>query len=92
MIAYLIHTGVVSNGRIGWMGITSSDGARHHSNAGIKMGSTSLSFWMSPHKVWTVLFGPLTFHISTSGDYGVGLIIHAGKVREEKAVGKAKSE
>ena len=92
MITYLVHTGVVSDSRIGWMGIASSDGMRHHSNTGVETGCTSLSFRMSPNKVRTVLFSPLMFHISMSGDYGVGLIIHAGEVREEKVVGKAKSE
>ena len=74
------------------MGIASSDGVRHHSNTGVETGCTSLSFRMSPNKVRMVLFSPLTFHIGTSGDYSVGLIVHAGEVREEKAVGKAKSE
>ena len=47
---------------------------------------------MSPNKVRTTLFSPLTFHISTGGDYGVGLIIHTGEVTEDKTVGKAKSD
>ena len=70
----------------------SGDGVRHCSNARIKMGCTSLSFRMSPNKVRATLFSPLTFHINMSGDYSVGLIVHAGEVRKEKAVGKAKSE
>ena len=70
----------------------SSDGTRHHSNAGVEVGCTSLSFWMSPNKVWTVLFSPLMFHIGTSGDYGVSLIVHTGEVTEDKTVGKAKSD
>ena len=87
MIAYLIHTGVVSDGRIGWMGVASSDGARHHSDTGVKMSCTSLLFRMSPNEVRTVLFSPLTFHIGTSGDDGIGLIIHAGKVADDEEVG-----
>ena len=92
MIAYLVHTGVVSDGRIGGMGIASSYGTRHHSDTRVETGCTSLSFRMSPNEVRTALFSPLTFHIGTSGDDGVGLIVHAGEVRDEKAVGKAKSE
>ena len=92
MIAYLIHTGVVSDGRIGGVGIASSCGTRHHSNTRVKTSCTSLSFQMSPNKVRAALFSPSTLHIGTGGDDGVGLIIHVGEVREEKAVGKAKSE
>ena len=87
MIAYLVHTGVISNSRIGWMGIASSDGTGYHSNAGVKTSCTSLSLQVSLNKVWMVLFGPLMFCIGTSGDYGVGLIVHAGKVADDEEVG-----
>ena len=89
MIAYLIHTGVISDSRIGWMGITSSYGARHHSDTGVETSCTSLSFRVSPNKIRTVLFSPLTFHIGTSGDDGVSLIIHAGEVTDDEEVGVA---
>ena len=92
MIAYLVHTGIVSDGRIGGMGITSSYSARHHSDTRVETSCTSLSFRMSPNEVRAALFSPLTLHIGTSGDDGVGLIIHAGEVRDEKAVGEAKGE
>ena len=92
MIAYLVHTGVVSDGRIGRMGIASGYGTRHHSDTSVETSCTSLSFQMSPNKVQAALFSPLTLHIGTSGDDSVGLIIHAGEVRDEKAVGKAKSK
>ena len=42
---------------------------------------------MSPNEVWTALFSPLTFHIGTSGDDGIGLIVHAGKVAGDEEVG-----
>ena len=45
---------------------------------------------MSPNEVWTVLFSPSTFHIGTSGDDGIGLIVHAGKVAGDKEVGVTK--
>ena len=89
MIAYLVHTGVVSYGRIGWMGIMGSYGMRHHSNTRVETSCTSLSFRMSPNEVRTTLFSPLTFHIGTSGDDGVGLIVHAGKVAGDEEVGIA---
>ena len=89
MIAYLVHTGVVSYGRIGWMGIMSGYSARHHSDTGVETSCTSLSFRMSPNEVRTALFSPLTFHIGTSGDNGIGLIVHAGKVAGDKEVGVA---
>ena len=89
MIAYLVHTGVVSDGRIGWVGITSSYGVRYHSDTRVETSCTSLPFWMSPDKVRAALFSPLTFHIGTSGDNGVGLIVHAGKVAGNKEVGVA---
>ena len=90
MIAYLVHTGVVSDGRIGWMGITSSYGVRHHSDTRIKTSCTSLSFWVSPNEVRMALFSPLTFHIGTGGDDGIGLIVHAGKVAGDEEVGMTK--
>ena len=89
MIAYLVHTGIVPDGRIGGMGITSSDSARHHSDTRVETSCTSLSFRMSPNKVQTALFSPLTFHICASGDDGVGLVIYAGKVAGDKEVGVA---
>ena len=89
MIAYLVHTRVVSDGGIGWMGITSSYGVRHHSDTRVETSCTSLSFRVSPNKVQTALFSPSTFHIGTSGDDGVGLIVHAGKVAGDEEVGVA---
>ena len=65
----------------------SSDSVRHHSDTGVEMSGTSLSFRMSPNEVQVALLSPLTFHIGTSGDYGVGLIVHAGKVAGNKEVG-----
>ena len=87
MIAYLVHTGVVSNGRIGRMGITSSDSARHHSDTGVETSRTSLLFRMSSNEVGTALFSPLMFHIGMSGDNSIGLIVHAGKVAGDEEVG-----
>ena len=89
MIAYLVRTGVISDNRIGWMGVTGNDGARHHPNTRVKMGHSSLLLWVSLDKVWTVLFSPLTLHISVSGDYGVGLIVHVGKVGDNEEIGMA---
>ena len=74
------------------MGVTGNDGVGYHPNTGVKTSHTPLSLWMSTDKVWMMLFRPLTFHISTSGDYGVGLIVHTGEVTEDKTVGKAKSD
>ena len=65
----------------------SSDIARHHSNTKVKTSCTSLSFQMSPNEVWTMLFSPSTFHIGMSGDYSVGVIVHAGKVADDEEVG-----
>ena len=87
MIAYLIHTGVISDDRIGWMGVMGNDGTRHHPNTRVKMGHSFLSLRVSPDKVWTTLLSPLTFHIGTSGDYGVGLVVHAGKVGDNGGIG-----
>ena len=42
---------------------------------------------MSPDEVRSALFSPSTFHIGTSGDNGIGLIIHAGKVAGDEEVG-----
>ena len=92
MIAYLVHTGVIADDRIGWMRVTGNDGAGYHPNTGVKTSHTPLSLRMSTNKVGMTLFRPLTFHIGASGDDSVGLIIHTGEVTEEKTVGKAKSE
>ena len=51
------------------------------------MSCTPLLFWMSPNEILAALFSPLMFHIGTSGDHGVGLIVHAGKVAGDKEVG-----
>ena len=88
-IAYLIHTGVVSNGRIGWMRVTGNDGARHHPSARVETSHASLLFQVSWNKVWMVLCSPLTLHIGASGDYGVGLVVHAGKVGDNEKIGMA---
>ena len=87
MIAYLIHTGVISNGRIGGMWVTSNDGARHHSNTRVKTGCSSLSFQVSWNNVRTALFSPSTFQIGASGDYSVGLVIHVGKMGDNEKIG-----
>ena len=87
MIAYLIHTGVISNGRIGGMRVMSNDGAGHHSNTGVEMGCSSLSFWVSRNKVWMALFSPSTLQIGMSGDYSVGLVVHVGKVGDDEKIG-----
>ena len=87
MIAYLIHTGVISDSRIGWMRVTSNNGTRHHSNAGVETSHPSLLFQVSWNKVWTVLFSPLTLHIDTSGNYGVGLVVYVSKVGDDKEIG-----
>ena len=71
------------------MGITSSYSARHHSDTGVKTNCTSLSFQMSPNEVRTALFSSLMFHIGTSGDDSVGLIVHTGKVAGDEEVGVA---
>ena len=89
MIAYLIHTGVISDSGIGWVRVASSDGMGHHSSARVEMGCTSLSFRVSSNKVQTALFSPSAFHIGVSGDYGVGLVIHASKVGDDKEIGMA---
>ena len=87
MIAYLIHTGVISNSRIGWMGVTSNNGVGHHSNARVETGCSSLSFWVSQNKVRMALLSPSMLQIGMSGDYGVSLVVHVDKVGDEKKVG-----
>ena len=86
-MAYLVHTGVISNSRIGWMGVMSSNSTRHHPDGRVETSCTSLSFQMSPNEVRTALFSPLTFHIGTSGDDGIGLIVHAGKMADDEEIG-----
>ena len=34
-----------------------------------------------------MLFSLLTLHIGASGDYGVGLVVHVGKVGDDKKIG-----
>ena len=92
MVAYLVHTGVIADGRIGWMRVMGNDGTGYHPNTGVRTSHTPLSFRMRPNKVRMTLFNPLMFHIGASGDDGVGLIVHTGEVTEDKTVGKAKSE
>ena len=47
---------------------------------------------MSWNKVWTTLFSPKAFQVGTGRNSGVGGLGHAGKVYNEKAVDKTKSE
>ena len=89
MIAYLIHTGVISNSRIGWMRVTGNNGTRYHSNARVEMGCPSLSFWMSWNKLRMALISPSMLQIGMSGDYGVGLVNHVGKMGDDKKIGMA---
>ena len=39
------------------------------------------------NEVRMALFSPLMLHISMSGDYGVGLVIHVGEVGDNKEIG-----
>ena len=59
----------------------------YHPNAGIEASHPSSMSRMRQNKVWTTLFSPLTLHIGMSGDYGVGLVVHVGKVGDDKKVG-----
>ena len=65
----------------------SNNGAGNCSNAGVETGCSSLLFQVSQNKVQTALLSPLMLQIGMSGDYGVGLVIHIGKVRDDKKVG-----
>ena len=38
-----------------------------------------------------MLLSPKAFQVSTSGNSGVGIVVHAGKVGDDEAVSKAKS-
>ena len=87
MIAYLVHTGVISNNKIGWMRVMGNNGVRHHSNTRVKTSHSSLSSRVSWNKVRMALFSPLTLHIGTSGDDSVGLVVHVGKVGDDKKIG-----
>ena len=51
------------------------------------MGWSSLLFQMSWNKVRMTLRSPLMFHTGTSGDYGVGLVIHVGKMGDDEKIG-----
>ena len=47
---------------------------------------------MSWNKVQTMLFSPKVFQVGTGRNGGVGGLGHTGKVTDENAVGKTKSE
>ena len=63
----------------------------YHPNAGIEMGHSSSMSRMSWNETRTMLFGPEAFQVGVSGHSGIGDFGHAGEVRDEKAIGKAKS-
>ena len=67
--------------------ITDDCSAGYHPNAGIKASHPSSMSRMRWNEVRMTLFSPLALHISTSGDYSVGLIIHVGKVGDGKKIG-----
>ena len=83
MISYLIHTGVSSNSQIGWMGIVSNSGTRHHSNTCVITCHPTLTFGMQRNETRTALFGPVMFKIGLSGVNSVGVSVHVGKVSGE---------
>ena len=64
----------------------------YHSNARVKSGHASSMSRMSWNEVRTTLFSPKAFQVGTGRNGGVGGLGHTGKVTDEKAVGKTKSE
>ena len=65
----------------------SNNGAGNCSNTGVETGCSSLLFQVSQNKVQTALLSPLMLQIGMSGDCSVGLVVHIGKVRDDKKVG-----
>ena len=63
----------------------------YHPDTRIKLSHPSSVSRVRWNEVWTTLFSPEVFQVSMSGDSGVGNFGHTGEVRDEKAVGKAKS-
>ena len=91
MIAYLIKTRVLSNGGIGQMQIASRSSVGYHPNTRIKMSHPSSVSRMGWNESQTTLFSPKVFQASMSGNSGVGIVIHTGKVGDDETISKAKS-
>ena len=83
----LIETRVLPNHGVGQVQITGNSSVGYHPNAGIKASHPSSMSRMRWDEVQTTLFSPLMFHIGMSGDYGVGLVVHVGKVRDDEKIG-----
>ena len=83
MIAYLIHTGVGSNHRIGWMWIAGSGGTRYHPSYMGRMGR---------NERWMMLFGPKVFKVGASGNGCVSVGIHVCEVGKKKTIDKGNSK
>ena len=69
------------------MWIMGDNGVRHHSNTRVETGQSSLLLWMSRNEIQATLFSPSMFHVSMSGDHGVCIVVHVGKVGDDKEIG-----
>ena len=76
MIAYLIHTGVSPNSRIGGMFIGSDSGTRNEAHTQIKSSRTTMMRQIGSHKVRTTLGSPHAFEISLSDGVVIGILRH----------------
>ena len=63
----------------------------HHPNARIKASHPSHMSGMRSDEVLMVLFSPKAFQVSTSGESGICLGVHVGKVGDDKVGSKAES-
>ena len=73
------------------MQIASGSSTGYQPNAGIKLSHSSSVSRVGPDESQMTLFGPKAFQVGTSGNSGVGIVVHAGEVRADETVSKAKS-
>ena len=73
------------------MQVTGSSDVGYHSNTRIKARHPSYMSRMGSNKRQTTLFGPKAFQVGTSGNSGVGVGVHIGKVDNDEAVCKTDS-
>ena len=63
----------------------------YHPNARVELSHSSSMSRMGRNEGWMMLFSPKVFQVGASGNSGVGVVVHTGKVGDDETIGKVKS-
>ena len=73
------------------MWIAGGSGTGYHPNTRVKVHHLPYVSRMSGDKSWMMLFCLKVFQVGVSGNSGVGIGVHIGKVDKDEAAGKTDS-